>query len=87
MNEHVLEPPSPVIEAMPLSRRRRTSTALAMTALLGAGVLGFPGLGRPSAAAIRHDPVREKTPEDEERLAAARLRRERRAAKRNNLKL
>ena len=37
--------------------------------------------GRPSAAAIRHDPNRPKTPEDLKRIEAARLKREKRAAR------
>lgn len=62
-------------------RRPRVGAAglLAMSALI-AGSFGFNG-GR-SSYAERHDPHRPKTTEDLERMEAARLRRERKAAKR-----
>jgi len=55
---------------------------LAMTAMM-AGSFGMGG-GR-SSSAERHDPDREKTPEDLERMAAAQRKRERKAARRNSL--
>ena len=58
-----------------------------------AAVGAFAALGWPmpelkfrrSAADIRHDPNREKTAEDLERMEAARLKRERKAAKKLSL--
>jgi hypothetical protein len=74
------EPPLP-------ARKPRGSMAglLAMTAMLaGCGMYGMGG-GR-SSAAERNDPDRPKTPQDLERLVAAQLKRERKAARkaRNN---
>lgn len=59
--------------------RFRAAGLLAMTAML-AGSFSFGG-GR-SSYAERHDPNRPKTPEDLERMEAARLRREKKAVKR-----
>lgn len=56
---------------------------LAMTAML-AGSFGM-GYGGRSSSAERHDPDREKTPEDLERMAAAQRKRDRKAARRNSL--
>jgi hypothetical protein len=54
-------------------------TILAVTAML-AGAFGLPG-GGPSAASIRHDPRRPKTPDDMERIAAVQRKRDRKAAR------
>ena len=53
-----------------------------MASMLAGGAL-MGGFGRRSAYAERHDPDREKTPEDLANIEAARLKRERKAAKRN----
>jgi hypothetical protein len=48
---------------------------IATSAMLG-GAFNFPG---PSSYDIRHDPTREKTPEDLAKIDAARIKRERKA--------
>jgi hypothetical protein len=64
--------------------RRRTPSAIgliALTAMLAGAGMYLPGGGGPSGQSIRNDPDREKTPEDLRKLEAARLKRERKAAK------
>ena len=56
---------------------------MAATAML-AGAFGFGMGGGRSSYAERHDPDREKTPEDLERMAAAQRKRDQRAARRNS---
>jgi hypothetical protein len=66
--------------APPRKPRGSAAGVLAMAALL-AGSLGVGG-GQ-LAADVRHDPRREKTPQDLERMAAAQRKRDRKAARRN----
>ena len=64
--------------------RRRTPSAIglmALTAMLAGAAMYLPGCGGPSGQSIRNDPDREKTPDDLRKLEAARLKRERKAAK------
>jgi Elongation factor Tu GTP binding domain len=72
------EPPPP----RPWMNRSRASAL----AFIGGAVMlagGLPGFGGSrSTASIRHDPKRPKTEEDLERMEAARLKRERKAARR-----
>jgi len=67
----------------PSTARRSTSAMklLALTTMFG----GFGGLGGGrSASAERHDPDREKTPKDLERMKAAQDKRDKRAARKSN---
>ena len=65
----------------PLVRRSRLpALAFIAGAMAMAGTFGLPG-GGPSAASIRHDPRRPKTPKDLERMAAAQRKRDRKAAR------
>lgn len=79
---HVFKPNPPVFEETPKSRRSRLSTILGATAMMGM-YGGMMGMGGPSGAYIRFNPDREKTPEDLEKMEAARRKRELKAAKRN----
>jgi hypothetical protein len=70
-----------------LMRPRRKPSNLMMAALpiMCGGFAGIPGFGGSrSAASIRHDPKRPKTEDDLERMEAARLKRERKAAREQN---
>jgi len=77
-NSYVIDgtqPPPPIWKP-----RKSMAGLLAMTAMLaGCGMYGMGG-GR-SSAAERNDPDRPKTPQDLERMAAAQLKRERKAAR------
>jgi hypothetical protein len=66
------------------SSRRELSGGgmLALLAMSGMIGMGFPRMrGSRSAKSVRNDPDREKTPDDIRKLEAARLKRERKAAK------
>ena len=67
-------------------RRRNSVLPLAMSIMASAGAWAMPSglkmVRRHSSYAERHDPNREKTPEDLERIEAAKRKQERKAAKR-----
>ena len=69
----------------PLVRRSRLpALAFIAGAMAMAGTFDLPG-GGPSAASIRHDPRRPKTPDDLERMEAAQRKRDRKAARKGPL--
>ena len=71
-------------ERLVVPLRRRTPSAIGLmtlTAMLAGAAMYLPGGGGPSGQSIRNDPDREKTPDDLRKLEAARLKRERKAAK------
>jgi hypothetical protein len=69
----------------PLVRRSRLpALAFIAGAMAMAGTFDLPG-GGPSAASIRHDPRRPKTPDDLDRMEAAQRKRDRKAARKGPL--
>lgn len=68
------------LDHLPAPRSRAVMAILGMAMLSGSMMMG--GFGGRSAYAERHDPNRHKTPEDLENMERARVRREKRAAKR-----